>query len=117
MRRPSPNHWPREGQHNPVTREMVSVFEQALGDHKAELDYTIGGTVETQVHATVEAARQYAVNRGHRILENASNDLGDNVQQAMRKPLAVDFELVRKEAEQHRVTRSRTRSQDQVGTP
>lgn len=117
MKRPSLNHWPREGQHNPVTRDGVSAFEQAQRDHKAEIDYTIGGTVESQVHTTVEAARQYAVNRGHRILRHAANDLEGNAHDAMRKPLAVDFDLVRKEAEQHQSTRSQSRSQDQGETP
>ncbi|GIT93357.1 hypothetical protein JANAI62_37810 [Jannaschia pagri] len=117
MKRPTPNHWPREGQHNPVTRDGVSSFERARRDHTVELDYTIGGTVETQVHASVEAARQYAVNRGHRILQHVSNDLGDNAQQALRKPLAVDFDLVRKEAEQHRATRSQSHIQDRDVTP
>lgn len=67
-----PNNFPREGQHNTVTRETLSKLEANRAKPNNGLDYTIGGTRETIVHSNVEADRNYALNAGHRRLGELS---------------------------------------------
>ena len=67
-----PNNFPREGQHNTVTRAALDHLESNRAKHNSDLDYTIGGTVETIVHTTVEGDRNYALNAGYRRLNEVS---------------------------------------------
>ena len=117
MKEPLPNDFPREGQHNTVTAAGVKQMERERPHHTADLEYTIGGSVEAQVHTTIEAERTYSMNRGHRILNQASNDLGGDLEGAARKPLALDFKLVREKAEAHLERRSQAQSHAQEETP
>ncbi|MEE9311595.1 MAG: hypothetical protein V3V10_04205, partial [Planctomycetota bacterium] len=57
-----PNNFPREGQHNTITRETLSKLESNRAKLNSGLDYTIGGMRETAVHSNVEADRNYALN-------------------------------------------------------
>ena len=66
---------------------------------------------------TIEAAREYAINRGHRILNQASNDLAANVEDAARKPLVVDFDVVKAEAKEHLESRAQAQSHEQGQMP
>ena len=70
-----PNNFPREGQHNPVTREALDTLEGQRSTPEAELNYTIGGATETIVHSNLESQRVYALNTGYRRFEDVSNDL------------------------------------------
>jgi len=67
-----PNNFPREGEHNTVTKAALDHLESNRAKHNSDLDYTIGGTVETIVHTTVEGDRNYALNAGYRRLNEVS---------------------------------------------
>lgn len=69
------NNFPREGQHQPVTAQRVSQLERERPPLNPTLDYTIGGTTEGTVHTSVAADREYTINRGHRILNQASQNV------------------------------------------
>lgn len=117
MKAPAQNNFPREGEHNTVTAESVEQMERERPHHGATLDYTIGGAIEAEVHTTLEADRTYAINRGHRILNQAANDLGREVAQAARKPIALDFDQIKGEAQAHLAAQSNGQTQDQEETP
>lgn len=67
-----PNNFPREGDHNTITRDGLKQLEANRSKPNASLDYTIGGTRETVVHTNVEADRNYALNSGHRRMSGLS---------------------------------------------
>ena len=67
-----PNNFPREGQHNIITRESLDKLASSRAKPNEELNYTIGGMRETIVHSNVEADRNYALNAGHRRLNELS---------------------------------------------
>lgn len=67
-----PNHFPREGAHNPVTRDAVERVAAQRPKLNTELHYTIGGPVETVVHSNTDAEREAAISTGERRLEAAS---------------------------------------------
>lgn len=76
-----PNNFPREGQHTPVTRKAVDRMQAERPALNAELDYTIGGTVETQVHSKVNAEREAAITTGERVLQHASKTVRQEFRQ------------------------------------
>ena len=119
MKRPVRNNFPREGEHNTVTAEDIERMERERPQHNPHLDYTIGGSVEAHVHTSIEAEREYAINRGHRILNQAANDLGNEFDQSAHKPLAIDFNMIREEAQAHidSQAESQSQSEDQGETP
>lgn len=112
-----PNNFPAEGDHSVVTAAGVQELEDHRPDPLATLDYTIGGSVETEVHTTHEAAREYAINRGHRILNQAANTFEHEVETAAHKPMSIDFNAVKEEARAHLERRAQVQSQEQVETP
>ena len=73
--RSNPNNFPREGDHNAVTRDAVDKLEAERPALNAETHYTIGGTVETVVHSSLDAEREAAITTGSRRLQQAANDL------------------------------------------
>ncbi len=73
-----PNNFPREGAHNPVTRDAVETLEAQRPTLNAELHYTIGGTVETFVHSNENAEREAAITVGSRRLHQSSQELRAN---------------------------------------
>lgn len=70
-----PNNFPREGMHQPVTRDAVKRLEAERPTPNAEMHYTIGGTVETAVHSNVNAEREVAIATGARRLAQSSQNL------------------------------------------
>lgn len=71
-----PNNFPVEGANNTITKDGLEKLEADRPKHNAHLDYTIGGMRETIVHTNVEASRNYALNAGHRRM----NELSEKVQ-------------------------------------
>lgn len=71
----TPNNFPREGQHNTITRDHLNALEAARSKPKQTLEYTIGGAAETRVHSNTEAEREYALNSGHRRFKEISDKL------------------------------------------
>ncbi|MEO0995510.1 MAG: hypothetical protein AAFX62_17125 [Pseudomonadota bacterium] len=67
-----PNNFPREGYHTPVTSDAVRRLEAERPRLNAELHYTIGGTVEAEVHSDANAEREAAITTGSRRLNQAS---------------------------------------------
>lgn len=70
-----PNNFPREGQHNTITKGALERLEAERPKPSQNLDYTIGGTRETHVHASIEAERNYALNAGYRRFKEISEKL------------------------------------------
>lgn len=75
MSKKKPNDFPREGMHRPVTRAALRRLEADRPTPNAEMHYTIGGTVETLVHSTVNAEREAATTTGSRRLAQSSQQL------------------------------------------
>ena len=111
MSRPAfKNNFPREGQHSPVTVDHLKALETDRTPNQA-LDYTIGGTIETEVHTTLNAERTYAKTRGYQIMEQASETLRDNHEHASRRRLTHEhMAAVRREAETHMQSKGLRRS-------
>ena len=118
MTRP-PNNFPVEGDHGPVSVEDLREREHRKWDDHSEIEYLVnaGKDAETVVRTTVSAQRQATIDRGYRILNAASNDLGRELPDAARKPLAVDFDLVREKAEEHLEQKSQGQSHERGQTP
>lgn len=114
---PISNNFPREGAHNSVTAAQVEQMERERPHHTATIEYTIGGAIEGQVHTSIEADRTYAINRGHRILNQAANDLGREMQQAAQKPITLDFDQIKGEAQGHLAAQSAAQAHDHEETP
>ena len=74
----TPNNFPREGMHTPVTRDAVKRLEAQRPTPNAQMHYTIGGTVETVVHSNVNTVREAAITAGNRRLEQSSQNLRAN---------------------------------------
>jgi len=70
-----PNNFPREGQHDTVTRSHIRKLESERDKRNATLEYTIGGTTEAHVHSCVAAEREAAITQGSRRLRQASAKL------------------------------------------
>ena len=94
------NNYPREGEHSAVTALGVRKLEKGRLRRNLTVDYTIGGSVEAEVHTTIEAAREYAITRGHRILIEASQTVRHEAQTAM-KPTKLDMQSLKQEARDH----------------
>lgn len=67
-----PNNFPREGDHNTITRDDLKQLEAHRARLNENLDYTIGGMRETVVHTNFETARNYALNTGHKRMNAVS---------------------------------------------
>lgn len=74
----TPNNFPREGMHTTVTRDAVKRLEAERPTPNAQMHYTIGGTVETVVHSSVNAEREAAITTGNRRLTQSSQNLRAN---------------------------------------
>ena len=70
-----PNNFPREGMHSTVTRAAVERLNAERDAPNPGMHLTIGGTVETVVHAHVNAEREAAITAGSRRLQQSSQDL------------------------------------------
>ena len=55
-----------------VTKEQLAQLEAERPQDNHTLDYTIGGTIETTVHSSVEAERNKQLTDGYRTMESAS---------------------------------------------
>lgn len=112
MTRP-PNNFPAEGDHGTVTADELREREHRKWDDHSPVEYMVNAGQDDQaiVRTTVSAQRQATIDKGHRILRQASNDLGNGLQQAARKPLAVDFKLVKGESQAHLDQRSQVQDQ------
>ena len=73
-----PNNFPREGQHNTVTRDGLEALEAARPVPNESLDYTIGGATQAIVHSNIEADRNYALHSGYQRLEQVSEHLNQD---------------------------------------
>jgi len=103
-----PNNFPREGMHQTVTRDAVEKLqrERPILDH--QVHYTIGGTIETQVHSNLNAEREAAITNGARRLNHASQDLRKGLQAAKPDDRTRYIQVQRKASAQGLVkTRSR----------
>ncbi|MEM9765014.1 MAG: hypothetical protein AAF968_21335 [Pseudomonadota bacterium] len=67
-----PNNFPREGLHTPVTSEAIERMEAERPTLNEELHYTIGGTVEAEVHSNANAEREAAITAGSRRLQEST---------------------------------------------
>ena len=117
MKTPAPNNFPRDGEHNTVTAAGVEQMEREASQPNMTLDYTIGGTIEAEVHASIEAERIYAINRGHSILNQAANDLRREVERAARKPMTLDFEQIKGEAQAYLAASSHAQAHERGEAP
>lgn len=97
-----PNNFPVEGAHTPVSAAHLQQLEKHRATPVLTLDYTIGGATETAVHTTIEAARNYAISRGYRILQQHSDQLQAGFDTARQKPLRVDFNAIEAKAAAYR---------------
>lgn len=70
-----PNNFPRQGQHNIITKDALSKLEADRAKPNQTLDYTIGGSREQYVRSNVEAERNYALNTGNRRFREVSTKL------------------------------------------
>lgn len=87
------NNFPREGQHNTITRDSLDKLEASRPKHNTELNYTIGGPTETYVHACVEADRNYALNAGHQRFSELSDKIqSDHVFTANKGRAKAEFQ-------------------------
>ena len=77
-----PNNFPREGQHNPVTRDAVDRIAATRPTLNVARHYTIEGEVEVAVHSNLNAEREAAITTGERRLATASQAL----RQGFQKP-------------------------------
>lgn len=73
--RDRPNNFPREGQHNPVTRDAVKTLERERPKLNEQRHYTIDGGVEAEVHSSVNAEREAAITTGARRLSQTSQQI------------------------------------------
>ncbi|MEM6410181.1 MAG: hypothetical protein AAF683_01440 [Pseudomonadota bacterium] len=113
-----PNNFPREGLHTPVTREAIRRLEADRPTLNAELHYTIGGTIETVVHANANAEREAAITAGSRCLQESAAILrGDFAQENSRIRAAFvralyvrEQQALAKQSRSRQRTSSRTRS-------
>lgn len=71
----APNNFPGEGDHTAITRGALEALEAQRARPGAALDYTIGGTLETGVHSTAEAKREYAIQSGYERFAEVSGAL------------------------------------------
>lgn len=69
------------------TKEYLDRLRASRPKRNKVLNYTIGGTIETQVHSNVEAERIGELNRGDRAMNTASQRFKDNILKT-RKGLA-----------------------------
>lgn len=108
------NNWPREGEHNTVTAEHLARMEL----HKAKMEHVLHYTLDRDAEATVIAADQaattYEYNRGHRILQQASDKVHADVENAL-EPARLDMELLKQDAHEH--LNKQFQAQSQVQTP
>lgn len=113
MSKSIPNNYPAEGDHSPVTAAGVRAFEHhryhRIRAHEM-MEYFTG---EVEVRTTREAAMTYTANLGHKILQQASSQFGDDMEGASRRPLAIDFDQVSKEAQEHIERRGLSKDRDQ----
>lgn len=69
------NNFPREGQHNTVTREHLDKLARDSAVPNQTLNYTIGGPAETYVHTNLDADRAARRARGEKILRESTAKL------------------------------------------
>lgn len=69
------NNFPREGQHQIVTRAAVETLERQRPILNVVRHYTIEGEIETLVHSSANAEREAAIVNGSRRLQVASDAL------------------------------------------
>ena len=79
-----PNNFPREGEHNPVTRDHIAKLENERPTLNRELHYTIGGPVEAEVCSSVSMEHESAILQGWRLLTLASGQLHSDHRAAAR---------------------------------
>lgn len=104
-----PNNFPREGDHQPVTREAVTRLEADRPKLNAKLHYTIGGTVETVVHSNANAEREAAITAGARALQQSS----ERLREAFKHPEGdkrAAYIRAQKALADHWLNRSRTKT-------
>lgn len=98
---PKPNHFPREGEHNPVTAKRVRELQEYRVDLNHLREYTLGSDAQARIRAAADAERNYSMSRGARILEEASQHVRSEVDR-VRKPEVL-------ERAQREVTHTRVR--------
>jgi superoxide dismutase len=70
-----------------ITKDQLELLKAPLKQNK-ELRYTIGGAVEATVHSSVESERIGKLNRGHRAMNEASQQLENDMAFSSREGLA-----------------------------
>lgn len=104
-----PNNFPREGMHQPVTKTALQQLEQNRPQHNAELHYTIGGTIEAEVHSNLNAEREAAITNGHRRLAQSSKALKQTFKTT--KPSArTEYIRMQREAARNAPSKTQTRT-------
>lgn len=71
-----------------ITKMELERLRAARPRHNNELHYTIGGTIEQQVHSSLDAERIGKLNQGDRRLQEALNELRQNYELKTREGLA-----------------------------
>ena len=105
------NNFPREGQHNPVTADIVKRLEQRRDDLEV-LKYSFGRDAETSVQMADQAAQYYSYTKGSQILARASRSLRTEAARTM--PVLLDVQELRRESQEHLRKRSQQQSQEQT---
>lgn len=71
-----------------VTKDQLDLLKQTHPKLNKELHYTIGGTVETLVHSTLDAERIGELNKGDRLMNEADQTFRHNMAFKSREGLA-----------------------------
>ena len=70
-----------------ITKDQLDLLEKPLPKNE-ELHFTIGGSVETVVHSSLESERIGKRNRGHRVMNEVAVQLENNIAFKFREGLA-----------------------------
>lgn len=77
-----------------ITRDYLKGLEAQRPQANVELHYTIGGSVETEVHSSLQAELTGAINQGYRHLAEASQNFNHDLKAAIEnRPKPIDTDL------------------------
>ncbi len=91
----------REGTQKPVTKEAVRRLQAERPTLNTEVHYTIGGSVETTVHANENAEREAAITHGARRLAQASANVREGFTAAKPEARTEYIRIQRQAARTH----------------
>ena len=74
-----------------ITKAMLDQLRAERERHNADLEYTIGGTIETSVVSSIEAERERKIIQGEQSLQNALNTMRAEQSYSSHKGLAKTY--------------------------